>query len=166
MPEEEIIIQGRRRESGDPIEDVNRKSYAVVTQVDDKVTGPLALGYKEAVPSPIRKGVRNFLANLAEPVVALNYLLQLKPGKSAETIGRFAIKSTIGAAGLFDVAGKRPFKLPRRANGFGNTLGYHGVNQGAYLYLPLIGPTTVRDLTGRVLDLSFLPVAVGEPFNQ
>ncbi|GGE85418.1 MlaA family lipoprotein [Sphingomonas prati] len=165
-PNDTIIVQGRPRTASDPLEGVNARSFALVQSVDTAVTGPVALAYRDTVPRPVRSGLRNFLGNLTEPVVALNYLLQLKPGKSAETLGRFAVNSTIGVAGLFDVAKKRPFSLPRRPNGFGNTLGYYGVKSGAYLYLPFMGPTTVRDLVGRVLDISVLPVAIGQPFSD
>jgi phospholipid-binding lipoprotein MlaA len=167
ITDETIVVSGR---SGpppeDPLEKLNAKSYDVVQSVDKAVTGPVARGYRRSVPSPMRSGLRNVLRNLEEPVVFLNYLLQWKPGKSAETLGRFAINSTIGGAGLFDVAKRRPFKLPHRPNGFGYTLGYYGVKPGPYMYLPLIGPTTLRDLAGRLADISVLPVAVGKPFNQ
>lgn len=165
--DETIIVTGR---SGpppeDPLEKLNAKTYGVVQSVDKAVTGPIARGYRKSVPSPVRSGLRNVLRNLEEPVVFLNFLLQLKPGKSAETLSRFAVNSTIGGAGLIDVAKRRPFKLPYRPNGFGYTLGYYGVKSGPYMYLPLIGPTTVRDLAGRLADISVLPVAVGKPFNQ
>jgi phospholipid-binding lipoprotein MlaA len=161
-----IVVTARPGTPGDPLQGLNVKSYAVVQSIDKAVTGPVALTYKKAVPSPIRSGLRNFLNNLQEPVVFLNYLLQLKPGRSAETLGRFAINSTIGGAGLFDVAKRRPFELPYRTNGFAYTLGYYGVKPGPYMYLPLIGPTTVRDLGGRLVDLSVLPVAVGKPFSE
>lgn len=150
----------------DPLQDANRASYEVVSSVDEAVTGPLAREYNETIPEPIRDGLRNFLSNLAEPVVAVNYLLQLKPGKSFETLGRFAINSTAGVGGLFDVARQRPINLPRRPNGFANTLGYYGVEPGPYMYLPLIGPTTVRDLVGRVGDVSLVPLTVGGPFRN
>lgn len=150
----------------DPMQALNRTSFKVVRSVDKAVTGPLARGYKKTIPSPVRGGVRNALRNLGEPVVIVNYMLQLKPGKSLETLGRLAINSTVGVAGLFDVAKKRPFNLPYRPNGFAYTLGYYGVKPGPYMYLPLIGPTTVRDLAGRVGDVSLLPVAVGKPFSS
>lgn len=166
-PDDAIVVTGDpNRVAGDPLRALNAESFSVVQSVDEAVTGPVALAYRRVVPRPVRSGVRNFMSNLQEPVVFLNYLLQLKPGKSAETLGRFAINSTIGAAGLFDVAKRRPFQLPRRTNGFAYTLGYYGVEPGAYLYLPLIGPTTVRDLGGRLVDLSVLPVAVGRPFDD
>lgn len=166
-PDDSIVVMAKPDSApGDPMQALNVQSFAVVQAVDHAVTGPVALAYKESVPTPVRSGLRNFLSNLKEPVVFLNYLLQLKPGKSAETLGRFAINSTIGGAGLFDVAKRRPFKLPRCTNGFAYTLGYYGVKPGPYMYLPLIGPTTVRDLAGRLVDLSVLPVVVGRPFSK
>jgi len=163
----EIVVTARQAPPrSDPMQGLNRTSFEVVRSVDKAVTGPLARGYKHAIPSPVRSGLRNALRNLGEPVVAVNYLLQLKPGKSLETLGRLAINSTAGIAGLFDVARKRPFNLPHRPNSFAYTLGYYGVKPGPYMYLPLIGPTTVRDLVGRVGDVSLLPVAIGRPFGD
>ncbi len=90
----------------------------------------------------------------------------MHPGKALETIARFAINSTIGWAGLFDVAGQKYIGLPRRPNGFADTLGYYGVKAGAYLYLPLIGPTSPRDLFGGVVDMASGPLRwVGGPFK-
>src|SRR3546814_1283739 len=74
----------------------------------------------------------------------LNFLLQFKIGKAAETLGRFAVNTTFGVGGLFDVAKTMPFNLPYRRNGFANTLGFYGVEPGPYFYLPLIGSTTLR----------------------
>lgn len=163
----EIVVTGREGPPpGDPLATINTKSFEAIQAVDNALVGPVARGYKKGIPRPIRSGIRNVLNNLDEPVVFINYLLQLKPGKAAETLGRFAINSTIGAAGLFDVAKKKPFNLPRRPNGFAYTLGYYGVKPGPYLYLPLIGSTTVRDLFGRTLDLALLPTVVGKPFNK
>ena len=87
--------------------------------------------------------------------------MQLKPNKAAETFGRFAINTTLGAAGLVDVAKRKPFNLPYRHNGFANTLGYYGVKQGPYFYLPLIGSTTLRDFIGNRLDQLILPTVLG-----
>jgi phospholipid-binding lipoprotein MlaA len=117
------------------------------------------------VPEPIQDGVHNALNNLSEPVNFINFMLQLKPGKALQALARFAINSTIGVAGLFDVAKNKPFHIEYRRNGFANTFGYYGIKQGPFLYLPLIGPTTARDLVGRLLDLSVLPLA-GKPFNS
>lgn len=162
-----IIVTARPdSQPGDPMLQLNAQSFEVVQDVDEALVGPVAMAYKDAVPKPVRHGIRNFLRNLTEPIVALNFLLQLKPGKAAETVGRFAINSTIGIGGLFDVAKRDPFKLPYRRNGFANTLGYYGVEPGAYLFLPLIGPTTVRDLVGGTIDGLLLPTVAGAPFND
>ncbi len=150
----------------DPLREVNAASFTAVQAVDKAFVGPVALAYQHVVPRPVRSGLRNFFGNLQEPVVFLNFILQIKPGKAAETIGRFAINSTIGVGGLIDVAKKRPFELPRHPNGFAYTMGYYGVKPGPYLFLPLIGPTTLRDVLGRGLDLLVLPSVVGKPFNQ
>jgi phospholipid-binding lipoprotein MlaA len=165
--EDEIVVTGNEHVvPGDPLGDVNAVSFQAVQTVDKAIVGPIALGYKNDLPSPVRKGIHNFLNNLDEPVVFINFLLQLKPGKAAETLARFAINSTVGVGGLIDVAKKPPFKLPRRPNGFAYTLGYYGVKPGPYLFLPLIGSTTVRDVFGRALDLLVLPTAIGKPFSS
>ncbi len=162
----DITVSGRKAQPKiDPLESVNVKSFQVVQKVDDKYIAPVANAYSKTVPSPIRAGIRHFLRNVTEPVTALHYLLQLKPGKAGETLGRFAINSTIGIGGLGDVAKNKPFRLPYYRNGLANTLGYYGVGPGPYIYLPIIGPTTVRDLFGLTVDRLMVPVVVGAPFN-
>ena len=163
---EDIVVTAQPTPKEDPLKRANEVSFEVIEAADKAIVGPAAMVYKESLPNPIRKGIHNFLYNIGEPVVAVNFLLQLKPGKAIETVGRFAINSTIGIAGLLDVAKKKPFHLPHRVNGFAYTMGYYGVKPGAYLFLPLIGPTTVRDVTGRLMDLAFLPAVVGAPFNN
>ncbi|WP_240959244.1 VacJ family lipoprotein [Novosphingobium olei] len=163
----EIVVSGHSKPPPqDPMQAVNLKSYEVVQKVDDKFVAPLARGYQKALPSPVRAGLRHFLSNLTEPVVALNFLLQLKPGKAAETVGRFAINSTIGVGGLIDVAKAKPFNLPYRRNGLAWTLGYYGVGPGPYLFLPLVGPTSLRDVIGLTIDRALLPAAVGKPLTN
>ncbi len=161
-----IVVTGEGADpQKDPLENVNIQAYELTRDIDKAFVEPIADVYEEDLPSPVRKGLRNFLRNLMEPVNALNYLLQLKPGKALETVGRFAINTTVGVAGLFDVAKKEPFNLPWRRNGFANTLGYYGVGPGPFLVLPLVGATTLRDLLGSGIDQSILPFAVGKPFN-
>lgn len=166
VPEDIIVTAKRRAIAADPLENLNETSFEIIQSVDKAFVGPVALAYREKVPGPIRKGVRNFLSNIGEPIVFVNFLLQLKPGKAAKTVGRFAVNSTLGVGGLMDVAKKKPFHLPHRVNGFAYTMGYYGIKSGPYLYLPFIGPTTLRDVTGRIMDLMLLPVAVGKPFNN
>lgn len=162
----EIVVEGEYGPpKSDPMERVNEESYRITQAVDEAVVEPVAYAYRDVLPEPIRDGLGNVVRNLGEPSNALNFLLQGKVGKAFETLGRMAINSTIGVGGLFDVAGKKA-DLPYRRNGFANTLGVYGVGPGPYLYLPVTGATTVRDLGGSILDQLLLPVAVGKPFNQ
>ena len=163
----DIVVTGEKgAPPGDPLEQLNAKSFEAVQSVDKAVVEPVAKAYNKGLPRPVRKGLRNFFSNLGEPVVFAAYLLQFKPGKAVETAGRFGINSTLGFLGLFDVAKRKPFFLPHRDNGLANTLGYYGIGPGPYMYLPIIGPTTVRDLIGDTVDKMIVPLAVGKPFNR
>lgn len=163
----DIVVQARKHDGKkDPFEALNAKSFALTQGVDDAVTRPVALAYKKNLPEPVRDGVRNFLGNVKEPVVFLNFVAQHKIGKAGETLGRFVVNSTVGVAGLFDVAKRQPINLPRRVNGLAYTLGYYGVKPGPYFFIPLFGPTTLRDAIGEVADRLVLPMGVGVPFNS
>lgn len=164
--EEEIVVTGRRRDPGDPFQNLNAQSFAITQAVDTAIIRPVAKTYQKVLPAPVRDGIRNFLINLREPIVALNFLLQHKVGKAAETIARFTVNSTVGVGGAFDIARRKPFKLPRRPNGFADTLGFYGVKTGVFMFLPIVGPTTVRDLIGSTIDRFILPFAIGKPFNN
>ena len=166
VADEGAVVVRARSKRGDPAEAVNVKAFEATEAVDKTVIGPIALAYRDNLPKPVRRGLRNFLSNLREPINAINFLLQLKPGKAGAAVGRFAINTTVGVAGLIDIAKRRPFGLPRRANGFANTLGYYGVKPGPYLFLPLIGSTTVRDLVGVVVDQTVLPYTLFKPLNE
>lgn len=164
---QDIVVTGDRgAPKGDPLEQLNAKSFETVQSVDKALVEPVAKAYNKGLPLPARKGLRNFFSNLQEPVVFAAYLLQFKPGKAAETAGRFAVNSTLGFVGLFDVAKRKPFHLPYRPNGLANTLGFYGVGPGPYMYLPVVGPTTLRDMVGDTVDKLIMPLAVGKPFNQ
>jgi phospholipid-binding lipoprotein MlaA len=161
-----IIVSGSADKIGrDPLVELNEASFELTQDVDQALVAPIADAYERGLPKPIRRGMRNFFRNLLEPVNFLNYLLQFKPGKAFETLGRFAINSTVGAAGFIDIAKREPFNLPYRRNGFSNTLGYYGVGHGPFLFVPLVGATTLRDLIGSFLDQSIVPLALGRPFN-
>lgn len=164
---QDIIVVGPPRPTPqDPFAHTNVEMFKVVRSLDGAITEPAALAFGHVVPSPIRTGLRNVFDNLDEPVIAANFLLQLHPGKALESVVRFALNSTIGWAGLFDVAGQRYIGLPRRSNGFADTLGYYGVKSGPFLYLPLIGPTSPRDLFGGAIDMAGAPLRwVGGPFK-
>lgn len=169
MPDDgqEIVVSSRHRPApGDPLERVNALSFSLTQHLDDAVTGPAAHAYTRVVPKPVRLGFRNFFSNLREPVVFANYLLQLKFGKATETVGRFAINTTIGLGGTIDVAKRCPFGLPLRQNLFSDTLGFYGVKPGPFLYVPVAGPTTVRDLVGGAVDFFASPFTLGGPFRS
>ncbi len=149
----------------DPLEPINEASFKATQVVDRTITRPAAIAYERHIPPPIRIGLRNFFLNLHEVDVFFNFLIQLKPGKAAETAGRLAINTTVGVAGLFDVAKRKPFHLPRRSNSLADTLGYYGVGAGPFFFLPLIGPTTLRDALGNGIDGLVLPTLIGKPFT-
>lgn len=162
----EIVVEGEYGPpKSDPLESVNEESYRLTQAVDQSLVKPLANIYNAGLPEPVRDGLGNVVRNLGEPSNALNFLLQGKVGKAFETLGRLAINSTIGVGGLFDVAGKKA-DLPYRRNGFGNTMGYYGIGPGPYLFMPVTGPTSARDIIGLTLDQALLPFVVGKPFDR
>lgn len=158
----DIVVTARENAAKiDPLRALNERSFEATEAVDKALVAPIARAYKKTAPKPFRDGVHNVLYNLREPVVFINFLLQHKIGKAVETVGRFGINTTIGLLGAFDIAKRKPFKLPRRGNGFADTLGFYGVPPGPFMFLPLVGPTTVRDLIGGGVDRLVLPIAAG-----
>ena len=162
----EIVVSARVKTPADPLVALNAKSFEVIQSVDRAVVAPMAHGYESAVPGPIRSGLRNFLRNLEEPVSALNYVLQLKPGRAAKSVVRFAFNTTVGVGGLVDVAKRKPLNLPYHQNGFANTFACYGIGPGPYFFLPLVGPITLRDLVGLGMDKPLFAMALGKPFNR
>ena len=136
----------------DPLEGLNRISYAITQPIDRFVLRPAAIAYKTVVPKPARDGARNAIANLFEPVVFLNDLLQLHPKRALHTLGRFVVNSAIGLGGAFDIAKRASFHLSHHNNGFSDTLGYYGIGPMFYIYLPVTGPTSLRDIAGEFGD--------------
>jgi phospholipid-binding lipoprotein MlaA len=134
----------------DPLEGMNRGIYKFNDVADKAVIKPVAGAYKAVIPSPVRTGVNNFFSNLGTFVTMINDLLQFKFSKAMDDAGRFAINSTFGIAGLVDIASKD--NVPKHNEDFGQTLGHWGVGSGAYLVLPILGPSTVRDTGGLVVD--------------
>jgi phospholipid-binding lipoprotein MlaA len=163
----EIVVEGEYGPpTGDPAEKLNATSYRITQAVDGAVIEPMAYAYRDGLPEPIRDGLGNVVRNLGEPSNALNFLLQGKVGKAFGSLGRLAINSTLGIGGLIDIAGQPGIGIPYRDNGFANTMGFYGVGPGAYLYLPVTGATSVRDIIGSTLDQALLPFLVGKPFSE
>lgn len=142
--------------ANDPFEGVNRNIYAFNEVVDKAAIEPVARGYKAVTPEPVRDGVHNVLTNLRQPIVFTNSVLQGNANASGETFGRFLINSTIGIAGIFDVAST--LGIEEHDEDFGQTLGVWGFEPGPYIVLPFLGPSSVRDTFGRVADRGFDPL--------
>jgi phospholipid-binding lipoprotein MlaA len=140
----------------DPFEDWNRAVFSFNEKADRYVLKPVAEGYDRVTPKPVQTGIRNFFNNLGEPITMVNALLQAKPGKAARSLTRFVFNSTIGLYGLIDVAGG--MGIERENEDFSQTLAIWGVGSGPYLMLPLLGPSDVRGLSGRVADRPLNPV--------
>lgn len=147
----------------DPLEGYNRAMFAVNEAVDKTTFKPLAQGYEAAVPLPARTGVANFFSNLGDAWIAVNNVLQGKPGDGLRDLGRLLVNSTLGIGGLFDVASE--MGLEKHNEDLGQTFGRWGWDESAYLVLPFFGSRTVRDSLGLVgdiaadvpLDLSHVP---------
>lgn len=139
----------------DPIEPVNRRFFAFNDHVDQYLLVPVTNAYRFAVPSPVRMCVRRTFRNLRSPVYFVNNLLQLRFLDAAETLAGFALNSTAGIVGLFDVAAEVGWE--QHSSDFGQTLGVYGVRSGPYLVIPLLGPSTVRDSVGDLVDRAFDP---------
>ena len=135
---------------GDPLERMNRATYRFNDSIDRAVLRPVATGYRDHVPQIVQQGVDNVLEHLAFPTTIVNDLLQLKIKDTLVDLGRFAVNSTLGLAGLLDPASR--FGIPKNDEDFGQTLGRWGVPSGPYLVLPLLGPSTVRDGPSIVAD--------------
>jgi phospholipid-binding lipoprotein MlaA len=144
----------------DPFEGFNRAMFSFNEGID-VVVKPVAEGYDTVVPGPIRTGIGNFFGNIADLWIALNNLLQGKITESASDVGRVLINSTVGIAGLIDVASE--LGLEKHAEDFGQTLGKWGVAEGPYLYWPFLGPRNVRDSFGFAVDASVDPVTHMHP---
>lgn len=141
----------------DPYEGFNRGSFAFTEAADKAIIGPVARTYLKA-PKPARDGVHNVLENLNEPLNVLNQLLQLRVGRAIHDTGRFAINTTVGIGGLFDNANR--MGLEPKPTDFGVTFARYGVGTGGYFYVPLYGPSTVRDSVGLVASIVLDPLNI------
>jgi phospholipid-binding lipoprotein MlaA len=145
-----------RTHGEDPWQGLNRGIYQVNDTLDRAALKPVAKGYHKITPRWFRTGVGNFFANLAYPSTIINQFLQGKPGMGTRDAGRSLLNSTIGIAGLLDVA--TPLGLLANDEDFGQTLAVWGVGSGPYVTLPLFGPSSVRDAPSRVFDYFLGPL--------
>lgn len=134
----------------DPLEPMNRAFYSFNDGVDKAVLKPIAEGYRAVLPAFARTGVSNFFSNINDVLIALNNLLQGKIVNAVSDLGRVVVNTTIGILGFMDPA--TDFGLEKHNEDFGQTLGHWGIGDGAYLVIPLLGPSNVRDAVGRLVD--------------
>jgi len=134
----------------DPWENLNRKSYELTIAIDKAVIKPAAKGYAFVMPDFMETGVSNIFSNLGDIPNSLNNLLQGKPINFLSDLGRFVINSTLGIAGMWDPASS--MGLVKHNEDFGQTLAVWGVSDGPYIWIPFLGPSTLRDSFGLPAD--------------
>lgn len=142
----------------DPMEGLNRGVFAVNEAVDKAVLEPVARGYRYITPKPVRQGVRNFLRNLKSPIIMGNQLLQGDLEGFGNATARLVINTLLGVGGIFDIADWGGIEY--EPEDFGQTLAVWGVGNGPYVVIPLLGPSTVRDGTGMLVDTFVDPVRI------
>ncbi|MHA6845280.1 VacJ family lipoprotein [Ralstonia syzygii] len=147
---------GPNANPADPIEPFNREVFRINDDFDKGVLKPVAQTYVDVVPSPARTAVSNFFSNAGDVYSAVNNLLQLKGTAALEDTMRVAINTVLGLGGLIDIASDAG--LPKHKEDFGQTLGVWGVPAGAYIVWPLLGPSTVRDTAGFLVDWQMDPL--------
>jgi len=143
-------------EPWDPIEPVNRGIFWFNDKFDNYVAEPVSQGYDWLVPDTVQTGIGNFFSNIKYPIYLLSDLIALDFKQALNDTGRFVINSTLGVAGFIDVA--KGMKLEEQAKDVGLSLAYHGVPAGPYLVLPFLGPSNLRDGTGRLVQVPLDPV--------
>lgn len=134
----------------DKFEPFNRRVYALNTTLDKNILYPASRVYSVVVPKPVREGINNFANNFSEIPTFINSVLQFKFAKAGNALGRFAINSIFGIAGINDVATKIGIKRDKET--MGDTLGTYGIGYGTYLVTPIFGPSNLRDGIGMIID--------------
>ncbi|WP_457389086.1 MlaA family lipoprotein [Roseateles sp. P5_E1] len=148
-------VMGSKGQRLDPWESWNRKVFAFNEKLDENVLKPVATAYTEIVPAPIRTGVDNFFGNIGDAWSAINLFLQGRFKAGVEQGMRFAVNSTLGLAGVLDIATEAG--LEKNSQDFGKTLGKWGMGTGAYIVWPLFGPSSVRDSLALPVDWQASP---------
>ena len=145
----------------DPHEAQNRQFHAFNVDLDRALLRPAGKVYVKAVPSPVEVGISHFASNLDLPGMVLNDLLQLNLNGAAQNSLRFVVNSTVGLGGILDPASAGG--LPAAPTDFGATLNAWGMPEGSYIEMPVLGPTTDRDLIGSIVDFVINPVRIFAP---
>jgi phospholipid-binding lipoprotein MlaA len=148
--DDDLLLEFEDPSESDPLEPSNRVVFGANDVVYRYLFDPLADVYGFVLPGLVRRSVLRFFDNLGEPAAFLNEMLQVNPGLAGRTGARFLLNTTVGVAGLFDPASH--LGLPHARTDFGETLGVYGVGHGWYLVVPVLGPSSVRDLLGSVVE--------------
>ncbi len=156
-------IPEAQKHDNDPLQSINRPIYDFNMDIlDAYILRPATVGYVAITPQPVRRGLVNFTDNIDAPIDAINAGFQGKPAKTGISLARFLVNSTVGIFGIFDVATE--LGLIHHQEDFGQTLGVWGVGNGPYLTLPAYGPSTVRNVSGDLVDGLVLPtIALSTP---
>ncbi len=154
-PASDVEATQEYQQTNDPLEPTNRFFYDVNDKIDRYSLKPIAQGYVYVVPTPVRTGVHNVLANLSSPVLFADDVSQANPRRAGDTFMRFLINSTAGGLGIFDVA--KGLGYPSHDTNFGITLALWGVPSGPFLYLPVLGPSSPRAAAGFGIDIALDP---------
>jgi phospholipid-binding lipoprotein MlaA len=147
---------GAARDAALPISDPNEKANREVLAANQRILGPISEGVRAAVPGPVHDRLHDLNANLKEPRILVNNVLQSRFDAAARTTSRFVLNSTLGIGGLVDVAGRNG--IAQQSGDFGQTLFVWGVSEGPYVVQPYLGPATLRDAVGSVVDMVANPV--------
>jgi phospholipid-binding lipoprotein MlaA len=150
-------LQAFAQDTQDPLEPMNRAFLQGNLLFYQGIERPLAGAYMALVPGVVRDRITNGVRNLEEPRIFINDVLQGRGQAAATTFGRFALNSTFGVAGMFDLA--TASGMPRQTGDFGQTLFVWGIEPGPYVVLPVLGPATFRDGIGRSVDPSLNPTS-------
>lgn len=154
-----LVFSGAAAAEGnprDPYEGFNRTMFSVNEAVDKYAAKPVAQAYDKAVPLPVKASVGNFFGNAGDLWIGANSAMQGKVSDAGVDIGRLLINSTVGIFGLFDVASE--LGLDKHDEDFGQTVAVWGVGDGGYVFLPIIGPRTLRDTAGWAVDSAVDPI--------
>jgi len=140
----------------DPFEPMNRASYRVHEVVDGQIVKPMVQAYVDYTPRLVQQGIHNFFGNIDDFFSFINGVLQNKPDKAGHDLGRVMTNTGFGLLGLIDIATEAG--IPKGNEDFGQTFGFWGIPQGPYLFIPVFGPTTVRDGTGWIIRAYATPI--------
>jgi phospholipid-binding lipoprotein MlaA len=147
---------GAPRDAALPVSDPNEQANRQVLAANQQILGPVSEAVRTAIPGPVHDRLHDLNSNLKEPRILVNNVLQLRFDAAARTTTRFVLNSTVGMAGLFDVAGGQG--IAQQSGDFGQTLFVWGVSEGPYVMQPYLGPATLRDAVGSVVDMAANPV--------